>query len=67
MSSHPKKNTKMLGLAWDREAKRCLGVQLSNRNIATGQKLWKQLSLFEIDKVCSDYYPVYTAIVDHPI
>jgi len=53
-------------LAWDREGKRCLGVQLGSRNVKTGQKLWEQLSLFEIEQVCSDYYPAYAAVVDHP-
>lgn len=67
MAFHPKKTqTCWVWLAWDREQKRCLGVELGQRNISTGKKLWNQLQLFEIDKVCSDYFPAYPAIVEHP-
>ena len=41
-------------------------MQLGKRNKATGQKLWRQLQLFDMDQVCSDYFPVYPQIVNHP-
>ena len=50
-------------LAYDRERKRACGVQLGQRNIQTGQKLWQQLQLFEIKQACTDYYPAYGQIV----
>ena len=42
------------GLPGTEQGKRCLGVELGKRNKQTGQQLWEQLSLFEIDTVCSD-------------
>ena len=51
-------------LAWDREKKRCVGVELGQRNAATGKALWKQLNLFEGSTVFSDYFPAYSSIVE---
>lgn len=64
MAFYPKKTQKCwIWLAWDRERKRCCGVQLGRRNVQTGKKLWQQLNLFETALVCTDYYPVYSGIV----
>jgi insertion element IS1 protein InsB len=63
---YQKTQKRWLWLAWDREQKRCVGAQLGNRNIATGKHLWQQLNLFEIERVCTDYFPACPAIVKHP-
>jgi insertion element IS1 protein InsB len=52
-------------LAYDREGKKVCGVQLGRRDIQTGKALWQQLKLFEIENVCTDYYPAYRQIVPH--
>ena len=43
-----------------------LGVELGKRNNSAGKKLSKQLQLFYIAQVCSDSFPVYPKIVQHP-
>ena len=64
MAFYPKKTQKCwVWLAWDREGKRCCGLQLGRRNIQTGQQLWQQLNVFETSRVCTDYYPAYQSIV----
>jgi insertion element IS1 protein InsB len=50
-------------LAYDREGKKACGSQLGRRDIQTGKALWNQLQLFEIENVCTDYYPAYRHIV----
>ena len=59
-----KKNNKCwVWLAYDRDGQRVCGVQLGRRDTKTAQGLWHQLELFDIDYVCTDYYPVYRQIV----
>jgi len=38
-------------------------LQLGRRDTATAAQLWQQLELFDMDHVCTDYYPAYRAIV----
>ncbi|MFM7469463.1 MAG: IS1 family transposase [Vampirovibrionales bacterium] len=64
MAFYPKKTQKCwVWLAWDRQQKRCVGVELGRRNTETGKRLWKQLNLFEGSTVFTDYLPAYDAIV----
>ena len=51
-------------LAWDRQQKRCVGVELGRRNTQTGKGLWKQLNLFEGSTVFTDDFPAYDSIVE---
>ncbi|XVJ51335.1 MAG: IS1 family transposase [Vampirovibrio sp.] len=51
-------------MAWDRQQKRCVGVELGRRNTQTGKSLWKQLNLFEGSTVFTDYFPAYDSIVE---
>ena len=58
-----KKNKCWVWLAYDRDGRKVHAVQLGSRDAATGQKLWDQLELFDIDYVCTDDYPAYNKIV----
>ena len=58
-----KKNKCWVWLAWDREGKRCCGVELGRRNAVTGKRLWQQLNLFEESVVCTDHFPAYETFV----
>ena len=58
-----KKNKCWIWLAYDRDGQRVCAVQLGRRDKKTCQKLWEQLEMFEMDYVCSDYYPAYEKVV----
>ena len=64
MAFYPKKRNKYwIWLAYDRDGKRGCGVQLGRRDTKTCAELWQQLEMFEIEHVCTDYYPAYRQIV----
>ena len=64
MALYPKKTQKCwVWLAYDRDGKRVCGVQLGLRDTPTCQKLWQQLNLFNIEHVCTDYYPAYRKVI----
>jgi insertion element IS1 protein InsB len=58
-----KKNKCWVWLAYDRDGKRVCGVQLGRRDKKTCAGLWQQLEMFDIEHVCTDYYPAYRQIV----
>ena len=58
-----KRNKCWIWLAYDRDGQRVCGVQLGRRDTATAQGLWQQLEMFDLQHVCTDYYPAYRQIV----
>ena len=58
-----KTNKCWIWLAYDRDGQFVCGVQLGSRDTLTCARLWDQLELFEIDHVCTDYYPAYRSVV----
>ena len=58
-----KKNKCWVWLAYDREGKRVCAVQLGQRDAKTGQGLWEQIEMFDMNTVCTDHYSVYRQII----
>ena len=58
-----KKNKCWVWLAYDRDGQRVCGVQLGQRDAKTCQRLWQQIEMFDLEHVCTDYYPAYRQVV----